>query len=258
MECESMFSTMSSYTAKLLRGTVVLSALFLSVCLSVHFMLPTEEKTVSDFDSYASLLDFDYTEEIALETGLKSDYSDFNNGVDRGLELYRQPHSKAAVEWFYTQVTGSRVVALTILENADKNNVPLSLAFSLAFVESRFNPNAVNRNSNATIDRGLFQLNSASFPRLSEEEFFDPAVSARYGMIHLRWCMDLAGKGNDVTALAMYNAGTSRVKANKTPQHTLNYVAKISAYRSKIDSRFNTDIVSFYDVPSRNSGLVRK
>lgn len=253
-----MFSIMSSYTAKLLRGTFALSVLFLSACFLVHVMLPTEEKTVSDFDSYASLINFDFSNEIALEAGLKSEYPEFAGGVDRALELYRQPHSKAAVEWFYTQVTGSRAVALTILENADKNNVPLSLAFSLAFVESRFNPKAVNRNSNATVDRGLFQLNSASFPRLSEEEFFDPSVSARYGMIHLRWCMDLAGKGNDVTALAMYNAGTSRVRANKTPQHTLNYVAKISAYRARIESRFNSDIVAFYDVPYRNSGLVRK
>jgi len=120
----------------------------------------------------------------------------------------------------------------------------LSLAFSLAYVESRFRTDAVNSNSNYTIDRGLFQLNSASFPKLTEAEFFDPKVSAKYGMSHLRYCMDVAG--NDITALAMYNAGTSRVKQNKTPQHTLNYVAKISNYRGRLESRFSTEVLSFY------------
>ncbi len=248
---------MSTYSEKTLRGTVSVSILFLTVCLLVHFLLPVDE-AVPDFDTYAALISSDYSNEIALETGFKVDASNFANENDRGLELYRQPHSRAAVEWFYTQVTGNRTVALSILENADKNNIPLSLAFSLAFVESRFRPNAVNKNSNLTIDRGLFQLNSASFPRLTEEEFFDPATSAKYGMIHLRWCMDVAGKGNDVTALAMYNAGTTRVKANKTPQHTLNYVAKISAYRVKLESKFNSDIVSFYNTSAKNSSLAKR
>lgn len=239
----------------MLKGTISVSVLFLTVCLLVNFLIPVEQETDSEFDSYAVMVDKDYSERLAVEAGFKSD---FVNENDRGLELYRQPYSRAAVEWFYTQVTGNRTVAVSILENADKNNVPLSLAFSLAFVESRFQSDAVNKNSNSTIDRGLFQLNSASFPRLTEEEFFDPEISAKYGMMHLRWCMDVAGKGNDVTALAMYNAGTSRVKANKTPQHTLNYVAKISAYRVKLESKFNSDIVSFYDGPSRANSLAKR
>lgn len=249
---------MSAYTSKLMRGTISISVLFLSLCLLINILLPAEEETVTDFDTYTALLGSDYSDEIAIEAGHKSDYSAFINENDRGLELYRQPQSRPSVEWFYTHVTGNRTVALAILENAEKNNIPLSLAFSLAYVESHFRPDAVNRNSNSTIDRGLFQLNSASFPRLTEDDFFDPDISAKYGMIHLRWCMDLAGKGNDVTALAMYNAGTNRVKANKTPEHTLNYVAKISAYRTKLEEKFGSDIVAFYKVPSRTSGLVRK
>ena len=246
---------MNTYSAKLARGILPVSILFLSVCLLIYFLLPTEGNDL-DFDSYSALLDAKYSEELALDAGLKSENPEFLNENDRGLELYRQPHSRFAVEWFYTQVTGNRVVALAILENAEKNNIPLSLAFSLAFVESRFKPNAVNRNSNATVDRGLFQLNSASFPRLSEEEFFNPEVSAKYGMIHLRWCMDLAGKGNEVTALAMYNAGTTRVRANKTPQHTLNYVAQITSYKEKLDKRFYSDIVAFFG--QKTNSLAKK
>lgn len=249
---------MSSYSAKMMRGTIAISLFFLTACLLVYFLFPAEVDPVSDFSSYVAMLGDDYSDEVAREMGLKTDYTSFVNENDRGLELYRQPQSRPSIEWFYTQVTGNREVALAILENADKNNIPLSLAFSLAYVESRFRTNAVNRNSNSTIDRGLFQLNSASFPKLSEQDFFDPNISAKYGMIHLRWCMDLAGKGNEVTALAMYNAGTTRVKANKTPQHTLNYVAKITSYRLRLDSKFNNDIAVFYNSPSRMNALAKK
>ena len=164
---------------------------------------------------------------------------------DDGLALYRQPSSKGAVEWFYLHVTGNRDVSLAILEEAEKNDIPLSLAFALAYTESRYKVNAVNKNTNASIDRGLFQLNNRSFPQLKEEEFFDPYVSAKYGMSHLRFCLDTAG--NEVSALAMYNAGTTKVRSNKTPQVTLNYVSNIIGYREGLDVLFNTQVAIFYN-----------
>lgn len=249
---------MSSYTKKLMQGTLFVCLFFLASCLSIYFLLPAQKTVSPDFNTYAALLGSEYLEDTDVINGFKSELNEFPSEGDKGLELYRRPLSRPVVEWFYTQVTSNRDVTLAILENADKNNIPLSMAFSLAFVESRFKPNAVNRNTNTTIDRGLFQLNSASFPSLTENEFFDPRISAKYGMLHLRWCMDLAGKGNDVTALAMYNAGTTRVRNNKTPQHTLNYVAKISAYRAKLEQKFNNDVVAYYSVDSRTSGLVKK
>lgn len=239
---------MNSFNKKTLWGTLIFSAIFLTLCLLVAQLLPaknqeTEEK-VSEFDYFANL-DNTYTEDFFSDSVFKTDYSDdYSPEDDSVLALYRQPQSRPAVEWFFSRVAGSREVATAILENADKNDISPTLAFSLAYVESHFNTNAINKNSNYTVDRGLFQLNSATFPKLTEEEFFDPKVSAKYGMSHLRYCMDIAG--NDITALAMYNAGTSRVKANKTPQRTLNYVAKISNYKEKLDIRFESDILAFY------------
>lgn len=234
---------MNTYSTRLLQGTASVSLLFLVVCLSVHFLVPAKESEIIEESSFNSFSSFDYAE--VFGSSEKYDVSEeFMSKEDTGLALYRQPISRPAVEWFFTHVTGNREVAAAILENADKNDIPLTLAFSLAYVESKYKPTAVNSNTNATIDRGLFQLNSNSFPKLTEEEFFDPNVSAKYGMIHLRWCMDLAG--NDVTALAMYNAGTTRVKANKTPQHTLNYVGMIQKYRASLDEKFGAEIVAFY------------
>lgn len=246
---------MNSFNAKILQGTLLFSGLFLGLCLLVVCLLPAKDDEKSnldsEFNSFTSLDSISSDDYFAM-FGFKTDYSDdYSPEDDQGLALYRQPQSRPAVEWFFARVTGNREVAQAILENADKNDIPLTLAFSLAFVESRYNVLAVNRNSNFTIDRGLFQLNSSSFPKLTESEFFDPKVSAKYGMSHLRYCMDIAG--NDITALAMYNAGTTRVKANKTPQHTLNYVAKISNYRARLDSKFENDVMAFYQDVTNNT-----
>ena len=172
---------------------------------------------------------------------------------DNGLSLYRQPNSRAAVEWFYLHVTGNRETAMAILEEAEKNDIPLSLAFALAYTESHYNVNAVNKNRNSSIDRGLFQLNNRSFPQLKEEDFFNPAISAKYGMSHLRFCMNVAG--NEVAALAMYNAGTNKVRADSTPQVTLNYVGKIMAYQDKLDRLFADEVLSYYKTTRPVTGI---
>ena len=251
---------MNKGNARIFGGTLAFSSLLLAVCLLVFMLIPSSAedqtepaKEVPDFNMLNSI---DFTEEYFAEAGFKTEYADdYSPEDDEGLALYRQPQSRPAVEWFYTHVTSNREVALAILENADKNDIPLALAFSLAFVESRFKTNAVNANTNHTIDRGLFQLNSATFPKLTEAEFFNPKISAKYGMSHLRYCMDIAG--NEITALAMYNAGASRVKQNKTPQHTLNYVAKISNYRVHLESKFSTKLLAFYST-SANTVLAKK
>lgn len=252
---------MNKVNARIFGGTLALSSLLLAVCLLVFTLIPSsaekQEEPAKEVPDFNMLNSIDFTEEYFAEAGFKTEYADdYSPEDDEGLALYRQPQSRPAVEWFYTHVTSNREVALAILENADKNDIPLSLAFSLAFVESRFKTNAVNSNTNHTIDRGLFQLNSATFPKLTEADFFDPKVSAKYGMSHLRYCMDIAG--NEITALAMYNAGTSRVKQNKTPQHTLNYVAKISNYRVHLESKFSTEVLAFYSNGATNTALAKK
>lgn len=160
---------------------------------------------------------------------------------DAGLAMYRDLATRTKVIWFYNQITGNQDVTEAILYYADHNDIPLSLAFALAWTESRYNWKAQNTNKNQTVDRGLYQLNSTSFPALSEADFFNPYVSARNGLSHLRFCLDTAG--NEIAALAMYNAGTTRVRSNGTPQSTLNYVSKIMDYQQGLDDLFNEQIV---------------
>jgi len=154
--------------------------------------------------------------------------------ADAGLFLYRNPTTRFVVEEFYSGVTADRGVALAILAAAEAHDIPLPLAFSVAWEESKYRIRAVNHNARS-LDRGLFQLNSRSFPHLDVEEFFNPVINARHGLSHLRFCLK-EGK-NEVVALAMYNAGTQRVRAG-TPYTTLHYVARALEYRRELEESF--------------------
>ena len=239
---------------------LILSILFLftaAVALAVYFVCPVdkasktpivevaqvEEDTAPEVEEAA---DFEFEISEAFQEYL-ADISYFNlsDKSDNGLTYYRQSASRATVEWFYTHITGSRDIAQAILTEADNNDIPLSLAFALAYTESRYNTKAVHKNTNSTYDRGLFQLNSNTFTKLTEADFFDPFISAKYGMSHLRFCLNTAG--NEVSALAMYNAGTNRVRSNSTPQTTLNYVGNIMAYQKMLDNLFTQEVVSYFE-----------
>ncbi len=159
---------------------------------------------------------------------------------DLGLTLYRDLKTRVLVESFYANITGSAQIADVILQNADLNNIPVSLAFSLAYKESSYNPLAVNYNSRS-IDRGLFQLNSRSFPKLTVKEFFSAEVSAREGLSYLSYCFKTGE--SDVVALAMYNAGRTRVTNDGTPLMTLDYISDILDYKEYLDKSIEAALV---------------
>lgn len=152
---------------------------------------------------------------------------------DLGLYLYRNPLTRKSIVKYLDQLTKSQKITDIILRNASNNNIPVSLAFSLAFAESSYNPNAVNKNS-SSVDRGLFQLNSKSFPNLTEAHFFDPEINAAHGLSYLAKSIERGG--NEIVGLAMYNAGSGRVTGSGTPKMTLDYISKIIDYKKEIDA----------------------
>lgn len=184
----------------------------------------------------ASIIAPEFFHQKAMETGKQS---------EPGLALYRSNVSRADVIWFYTHITGDETITKAILENADKNDIAPPLAFALAWEESHYRPRAVNKNA-GSIDRGLFQLNDKSFPGLTERDFFNPETSAKNGLAHLGYCIDLSG--NEVTALAMYNAGTTKVRNDKTPKRTLDYISRIMSYKEGLEKLFNQQIASRYEI----------
>ena len=243
---------MDAKTEKNYRPSFYLSLTFglliTAISLIVYLIFPTTEPTQT-IEANTNVSVIEETEE-EITASFKEYFAEasldiLNEDVDKSLSLYRNTLSRSAVEWFYFQITGDKNVTQAILAEADNNDIPLSLAFALAYAESGYNVKAVNKNSNTTTDRGLFQLNSNTFPNLTEADFFDPYVSAKYGMSHLRFCINTAG--NEVSALAMYNAGTGRVRSNRTPQVTLNYIGKIVSYQKMLEELFNEQVADFYD-----------
>jgi hypothetical protein len=168
-------------------------------------------------------------------------------------EYYRDSLSRSLVVDFFSRIAGSREIAETILIAADAYRIPPSLAFAVAWEESRYRPRAINiRNRDGSIDRGLFQLNSRSFPKLSEADFFDIPTNTRNGISHLRWCLDTGG--SEIVALSMYNAGVTRVNSSGTPRITLDYVGKVLNSRRKIDGFFEAEVARL-DIESPDPGI---
>lgn len=170
----------------------------------------------------------------------------FNKERDIILESYNDPELREKALNFFVDLTDSREVSIVVLDNAVIYNIPPALAFSLCAEESSYNPQAFNRNKNGSVDRGLFQLNSASFPDLKISEFYSPTVNARFGLAHLRWCLDTAG--TEVAGLAMYNAGMTRVHAQGTPKHTLDYVSRILKRQRTIEELFLAEYTNFVQI----------
>jgi len=158
------------------------------------------------------------------------------------LGYYRNPEYQSWVIDFITGICSNPEIAQAILAHCDYYQVPPALALALCWEESRFFPGAVNRsNRDGSIDRGLFQLNDRSFPNLQLAEFFNIYTNTRHGIAHLRFCLDTGG--TEVSALAMYNAGTGRVRSTGAPYVTLNYISRILDNRQKIESRFHSRLI---------------
>lgn len=241
---------------------VILSILFAAAGVAALLFAPTssepafanvvsviEEPLLPEEQVYAEeirtgIQNISWLENKASFSAFSFDSDEKSEMVDKGLQLYRNPSTRAAVEWFYLRVTGNRDVTMAVLDAANREDIPLSLAFALCYTESRYNRFAYNLNTNGSIDRGLFQLNDRSFPHLGENDFYAAETSARVGMKHLRFCMNVAG--NDLTAVAMYNAGVNRVRNDQTPASTLRYVSRIASYRSNLQTAFTEEVLNHY------------
>jgi hypothetical protein len=196
---------------------------------------------------------FHEVHEVVEEETASADYNLFftrsmTERPDYILERYRDTQTQDQVIDFFASICASPEIARAILSNANEYDIPPALAVALAWEESRFDPHALNtRNRDGSVDRGLFQLNSHSFPRLELQAFFNPYANARYAMGHLRYCLNTGG--SDVAALAMYNAGTSRVNSAGTPKTTLDYASRILSNRWEIENLFRDQESWFVDEP---------
>lgn len=153
-------------------------------------------------------------------------------------ERVRLNASFPSVVEFFAGYIGSREVAEVILKQSLSMEVPVNLAFSLAWGESRYNPLAVSgHNLHGTRDWGLFQLNDGGRPEWAKEDFFDIGKNTRSGLSFLRTC--ILEMGSVEMGLAAYNAGIYGVRQWGVPSSTQRHVRAITEYERELDRAFN-------------------
>ena len=131
---------------------------------------------------------------------------------------------------FYTGLArGSHRIVDAVYEYAKDLNK--DLVFALILQESSFKSDAINENIDRktgevkSVDRGLFQLNSNSYPDLSEDEVFQIETNVKYGIAHIRGELKY-WNGNVKKALWTYNAGQNGI-SDQVPKKTLAYAKEI-------------------------------
>lgn len=106
---------------------------------------------------------------------------EINDAINKKI---RQGKIDRIVE-IYTGITGNPELVRMIIEAALSYDIPVSLLFSIIYVESSFNPEAVNRNSNGTYDYGLMALNNKTFCNYTREQLVDPETNLKLGCEYL-------------------------------------------------------------------------
>ena len=213
------------------RFPLVLATGFLVLFSATSLTCSQGGKSLGWDRDYGSSLDAELLKVASLKPEEIPAYLGDLDRSDPIASVAETPKGREETLAFFTDVTGSAEVAEAILDNSLRFGVSPALAFALAKEESRYDVRAVN-NNRGSVDRGLFQLNSKAFPKVKPVDAWDPKTNARYGLSHLAWFLEKSG--NEVAALAMYNAGSNSVDRGATPRKTLDYISRIQAYRDNI------------------------
>ncbi|HRR40151.1 MAG TPA: lytic transglycosylase domain-containing protein [Syntrophales bacterium] len=119
----------------------------------------------------------------------------------------------------FTYPLRSHVSAFCFEEAGETYNISPLLLWSIAAVESAFNPNAINRNANGSYDYGVMQINSSWYHTLGKERWSrlsDPCFNVHVGAWVLAQCIQRHGYTWE--AVGCYNSSkphNRRIYANK-------------------------------------------
>lgn len=143
-------------------------------------------------------------------------------------EIFKKPEPKPTFNktlYWYMKVQ-DRLIVDNVMINARVRNIPASLIFAIAQCESLFDPKAININSNGTTDKGVMQLNSRTFPYLTEREIMNVSCNIHNGCGLLEHLYNVYN-GNLVKIIMAYNAGEGAVNSGHIPQKTINYLNEV-------------------------------
>jgi len=115
-------------------------------------------------------------------------------------------------------------IILLVYRMAEKYTLDVELLASVIQQESRFNPQAGNRNENGSYDRGLMQINSGTAHWLADQSgidnfqmsmLYDPEVNMEMGSWYLRYLLNKYDD-NLSSALTAYNRGPGGLQSYHT------------------------------------------
>ena len=107
--------------------------------------------------------------------------------------------------------TGPRQPDDCVTQAATYHSVSPWILRAIIQVESSFNPNALNKNNNGTVDVGIAQINSMHFKELGkygigQRELMNGCISSYVGAWHLR--KQVVAYGNTWFAVGAYHSAT--------------------------------------------------
>lgn len=128
------------------------------------------------------------------------------------------------------------VLSVNLFSEPSVYGIPVSILYPLIYTESTFNPDAVNKNSDGSIDYGLMQLNSKYLKyfywKFNNNVAIDPMnarENLRIGCAYLLHLYNYTGSWRD--AIWAYNAGPGNWEKRILPEKTKNKLKIIfSAY----------------------------
>jgi soluble lytic murein transglycosylase-like protein len=110
--------------------------------------------------------------------------------------------------------------------------VPPYLMVAIAEVESNWNTNAININTDGTLDRGLMQLNTSWY---TDDNWADPETNITAAAKHILFLKSFANF-NWYQVCVAYNCGVARM--NNPPEKSIAYAIKVFEVWALYDRRF--------------------
>ncbi len=134
--------------------------------------------------------------------------------------------------YIHADITGDPALARLITEIALEYGIPVCLLFSIIFVESSFDPDALNKNRNGTSDYGLMSLNSRTFQNYTKDQLYDTETNIRLGCEYLVMLKERYGTWGE--AVIHYNGLYTKGAGS--------YMVKVMEKEREFESLFNDRI----------------
>ncbi len=150
---------------------------------------------------------------------------------------YKKEEIKTSKQ-FYNLYVKNNLIIDSVYLCAEKLEIEPEILIAIMRFESNFDVKAFNsKNENRSVDSGLMQLNSFTFPGLTIDQLFDIECNIFNGAKHLKVLLDKYN-GNEILAVSAYNCGEWRVDNEKIKMNSLNYASNVINYKNYLKLKY--------------------